>query len=110
VGCFACQNSQYFAGHSTIPSTKLSGNNHQIVKLASNIFVVRKMLKLYILDIQYGNFLADFTSQGVLNKDPSVWLDGARPVNTCIPTSFPCTAAWCTNQQKYIFKYKRVQS
>ncbi len=23
-------------------------------------------------------FLADFTGQGVLNKDPTVWLDGAR--------------------------------
>ncbi len=27
--------------------------------------------------------------QGVPNKDPTVWLDGARPANTCIPPSFP---------------------
>jgi hypothetical protein len=26
--------------------------------------------------------------KGALNKDPTVWLDGARPVNTCIPPSF----------------------
>jgi hypothetical protein len=25
--------------------------------------------------------------QGFLNKDPIVWLDGARPANTCIPPS-----------------------
>ncbi len=30
--------------------------------------------------------------QGFLNKDPIVWLDGARPANTCIPPSFPGNA------------------
>jgi len=27
--------------------------------------------------------------QGFLSQDPTVWLDGARPANTCIPFSFP---------------------
>jgi hypothetical protein len=26
--------------------------------------------------------------QGVLDKDPNIWLGGARPSNTCIPPSF----------------------
>jgi hypothetical protein len=30
-------------------------------------------------------FQAGFASQGVLNKDPTVWLDEAGPANTCIP-------------------------
>jgi hypothetical protein len=25
---------------------------------------------------------------GVLDKDPTVWLDGARPANTCLSPSF----------------------
>jgi hypothetical protein len=29
-----------------------------------------------------------FSSHEYLNKDPFVWLDGARPVNSCIPPSF----------------------
>jgi hypothetical protein len=29
-----------------------------------------------------------FADLGVLNKDPSVWLGGARPANTCILLSF----------------------
>ncbi len=33
-------------------------------------------------------FLADFASMVVLNKDHTVRLDGARPANICIPTSF----------------------
>jgi len=32
--------------------------------------------------------LASFASHGVLNKDPTVGLDGARPANKCIPPSF----------------------
>jgi hypothetical protein len=28
----------------------------------------------------------------VLNKGLTVWLDGARPANTCIPCSFPVNA------------------
>jgi len=33
-------------------------------------------------------FMATFASQGVLNKHPSVWLNAAKPANTCIPPSF----------------------
>jgi hypothetical protein len=42
----------------------------------------------------------------VLNMDPTLWVDGARPANTCIPPSFlgehACAAAWRTHPQKYI--------
>jgi len=40
------------------------------------------------LDHGFGNFLAGFASQGILNKDITVWLDGARPAKTRIPSSF----------------------
>jgi hypothetical protein len=33
-------------------------------------------------------FLGSFTSQGVLSKDPSVWLNWYWPTNTCISPSF----------------------
>jgi len=33
-------------------------------------------------------FLVGFAGQGVLNKNHTVWIDGARPANTCIPPSF----------------------
>jgi hypothetical protein len=39
-------------------------------------------------DSLFAIFLAGFSSQCVLNKDLTVWLDGARPANTCIPPSF----------------------
>ncbi len=28
-----------------------------------------------------------FAGKGALYKDPTVWLDGARPANTCLPPS-----------------------
>jgi hypothetical protein len=37
-------------------------------------------------------FLAGFASQGVLNKDPTLQQDGARPTNTCIPPYLPGNA------------------
>jgi hypothetical protein len=59
-------------------------------------------------------FLFGFAGPGALNKDPIFWIDGARPVNTCILLYFPgnvppCTwtAAWCNHPQKYICKYKK---
>ncbi len=45
---------------------------------------VCKFLKKQFSAIFYGSF----AGQGFLNKDPTVWLDGARPANTCIPPSF----------------------
>jgi hypothetical protein len=33
------------------------------------------------------NFPGSFTSHWVLNKYPTVWLDEAKPANTCIPFS-----------------------
>jgi hypothetical protein len=35
------------------------------------------------------NFLAAKASQGVLNKDPTIWLKEPDLPNTCIPLSFP---------------------
>jgi hypothetical protein len=35
-----------------------------------------------MIDTQFGNFSG--SRSGVLNKDPTVWLDGVRPANTCI--------------------------
>ncbi len=32
--------------------------------------------------------VASFAGQSVINKDPSIWQDGARPASTCIPPSF----------------------
>jgi hypothetical protein len=34
-------------------------------------------------------FPVGFAGQGVIGKDPTVWLDGARPANTHNPPSFP---------------------
>jgi hypothetical protein len=57
-------------------------------------------------------FLLGFASQGVLFKDPTVWLDGARPANTFISPNSPweCarTTAQHTSPQKYICKYKKL--
>ncbi len=54
--------------------------------------------KLYVckyIKISYYNYLAGFPGQGVLNKDPTAWLDRARPANTPILSSFhgmhPCS-------------------
>ncbi len=55
-----------------IPHTKLFANNHQIVK---------------VIDIQLG-----ILCQGVPNKDPNVWLNGAKPANTYIPLTLPRNA------------------
>ncbi len=38
----------------------------------------------------FGKFLwPAMPARGGLNKDPTVWLDGARSANTCIQLSFP---------------------
>jgi hypothetical protein len=34
-------------------------------------------------------FSCQLCRPGVINKDPSVWLDAARPANTSFPPSFP---------------------
>ncbi len=73
-------------GHSTLPSAKLFGNNCQIVKLANIILVVEKNHQ-----IVYHWYMA-LQARGGLNKDPIVWLGGARPANTCIPPTFPSGA------------------
>ncbi len=74
-------------GHSTILCTKLFGTNGtKIIQLANIIFVVKK--NVYIIDYHLAFFLAGLTCQVILNKDPTIWLDGAIPANTCIPPSF----------------------
>ncbi len=50
-----------------------------IVKLAKIILVVQKELPNFIsLIFNSAIFLSGFTTQGVLNKDPAVWLDATR--------------------------------
>jgi hypothetical protein len=44
-------------------------------------------LELYAQTI----FLASFAGQGVLNKDLTIWQDGARPANICSLPSFSGT-------------------
>ncbi len=58
-------------------------------------------------------FRTVFADQGFLGKDPTLWLDGARPANTCIPPSFlrkvsklPCSIP--PMLFKYIWKYKEL--
>jgi len=61
-------------GQSTIPRTKLFGNGHQRV-LSGNL---------------HGGFSKKTTFEstlcqsGILNKDPTIWLDGARQPPTYI--------------------------
>ncbi len=46
-------------------------------------------------------FCLGLPTRGALNKDPTVWLDGARPANTCAPSSFlgecTCATVWLTH-------------
>jgi hypothetical protein len=51
-------------------------------------FCDEKIAKYYIIDMQFGYFPDGFASKGVLSKDSTVWLDRARPANTCIPPTF----------------------
>ncbi len=56
-------------------------------------------------------FGVGFAGQGVLNKDPTVWLNGARPANTSISPSSPRNAPMQLHvipPQKYICKYKKI--
>jgi hypothetical protein len=50
--------------------------------------VVEIIAKYYIIDMQFDNFSGQLCQPGVLNKDQTIWLDGAKPANTCIPPSF----------------------
>ncbi len=72
-----------------ITHTKLFANNHQIVK---------------VIDIQLG-----ILCQGVPNKDPNVWLNGAKPANTCnIQLTLPGNASvqlHAIPTPKNVFKY-----
>jgi hypothetical protein len=47
---------------------------------------VDKIAKLFVLLISdFATFPAGFDNQWFINKDPTLWVDGARPINTCIP-------------------------
>jgi hypothetical protein len=56
------------------------------------------------------NFL--FATQGVLSKDHTVWLDGARPAKHLYPNLLPrectCAAAQLTRKQKYVCEYIKM--
>jgi hypothetical protein len=62
---------------------------------------------------KYIIFQASFGSQGLLNKDLTVWLDEARPAYTCIPNLLcgecVCTAIQHTHPQKYVCKYIEIK-
>jgi hypothetical protein len=53
--------------------------------------MLETIVKSYITVLPFGNLSDHFTDQGGLNKDPTVRLDGARPANTCISSSFTGT-------------------
>ncbi len=78
----------YEFGYSAIPHTKLFGNNRQIVKLVNIIFCGEKMPNFILMLYELVISLASFAGQEVLNKDPTVWLDGAGHANTSISPSF----------------------
>jgi len=52
-------------------------------KVAECIYPLKKICRMTFCWI----FLADFSSQRGLSRDPTVWLDGAWPNNTCTPPS-----------------------
>ncbi len=62
---------------------------------------------------KYIIFLAGYANQGVLSKDLTIWLVGARPANTCIPPSFPGIVPTQLHSvhipQKYIWKYIKIK-
>jgi hypothetical protein len=55
------------------------------------------MEKLNLPNDTLPNFSIGFVDKGVLNKDPTVWLDAAIPTNTCLlPRECANAAAQCT--------------
>ncbi len=50
------------------------------------------------------SFQKEHACQWVVNKDPTLWLDGARPANTCTPPSFP----WNAPMQPHCVPTKKV--
>ncbi len=59
-----------------IPRTILFGDNCQTVLMVSENLLQLDSVKKYVS--KFIIFPAGFASKGVLNKDPTVWLDGAR--------------------------------
>ncbi len=68
------------AGHRVIPDAKLFVNNSKNSKISKHNLCSGKSCKSALL------------ARGVLDKDPTIWLDGARLADTCIPPSFPGNA------------------
>jgi hypothetical protein len=62
---------------------KTIGQQSAYSKISKPNFFGAKNAKLYIGDLQFGDF------SGILNKDPTVWLNRAWLANTCIPLSLP---------------------
>ncbi len=74
-------------------------------KVVDCIFVLNWIHRTHFFQV----LLAGFSGQGVLNKVPTVWINGPNPANTYIPLSSPRNAPsymYCINTQKYICKYK----
>jgi hypothetical protein len=56
-----------------MPHTKLCGDNYQIVLLGISKFTARIQQEIHLEEQQFS------CRHGVLNKDPTVWLEGAIP-------------------------------
>ncbi len=80
----------------------------QVCQMLSSKIHVCKSKKISTITII---FLAGFAGQEILDKDPTVWLDG---LDLPTPESFPPfqghahAAFWCTHQQKYVCKYIKM--
>jgi hypothetical protein len=72
---------------SMIAFTKLLTNIRQIVLLRNQQINMVDLVKNEIR-FQVFHFSSRLCSQEAINKNPTVWLDGARPANTCIPPYF----------------------
>jgi hypothetical protein len=59
-----------------IPRTILFGDNRQTVLTGSENLQQLDSVKKYVS--KFIILLAGFAGKGVLNKDPTIWLDGAR--------------------------------
>jgi hypothetical protein len=67
-------------------------------------FIPQYVFKFIIYPVSFGG-------QEVINKDPTVWLDGARPANTYFPLFFPVNVSLSRTNlpQKYVLKDIRIK-
>ncbi len=93
---------QRFSRSKTFLLNKISSH---FISLMTKIFCFTKISQLPTF------FQASKANQGVLNKDPTVWLHGARPANTWILPSFLENVPALSHiyLQKYIWKYMKIK-